>query len=153
VKELKFKSYDDMLNDLERQMKRVSDDILTHMFRMSSASGEVWSPRVDVYETAKAVVIKVCVAGLDPANLELTLSGDNRFLTLRGVRLDGDDDKCERIRYHQLEVYYGAFERIVSMPPDVPLDRDSLAATYKDGFMKVTLPKRQSALSKKIEIE
>jgi len=153
VKELTFKSYDDMLNDLERQMKRVSDDILTHMFRMSSASGEVWSPRVDVYETATAVVVKVCVAGLDPANLELTLSGDNRFLTLRGVRIDQDDDKIDRIRYHQLEVYYGPFERVVSMPPDVPLDRDRLAATYKDGFMKVVLPKRQGKSTRVIEIE
>jgi HSP20 family protein len=153
VKELTFKSYDDMLNDLERQMKRVSDDILTHMFRMSSASGEVWSPRVDVYETADAVVVKVCVAGLDPANLELALTADNRFLTLRGVRIDQDSDKVDRIRYHQLEVYYGPFERIVSMPPGIPLDHDALTATYKDGFMKVVLPKKKRPSSRTIEIE
>ncbi len=53
-----FKSYDDMIEDLEREMRRVSDDILLHMFRMSSASGEVWSPRVDVYETADTVVVR-----------------------------------------------------------------------------------------------
>ncbi len=147
------KSYDDMLEELEREMRRVSDDILLQMFRISSMSGEVWAPRVDLYERSDAVVVKVCVAGLEPDHMELSLSGDNRFLTLRGVRAEHDDDKDQRVRYHQLEVYYGPFERVVSLPADVPVDRDRLAATYKDGFLKVVLPKLQQTAPKKIEIE
>jgi len=147
-----FKSYDDIVEELEREMRRVSDDLLLQMFRMSSMSGEVWAPRVDVYETNNSVVVKVCVAGLDPGNMELTLSSDNRFLTLRGARVEQDEDKPERIRYHQLEVYYGAFERVVSLPSEVALDRDKLTATYKDGFLKVVLPKQQQLGTRKIEI-
>jgi len=148
-----FKSYDEMLEELEREMRRVSDDMLLQMFRISSASGDVWSPRVDVYETSDAVVVKVCAAGLEPGQIELTISGDGRFLTLRGVRVEQDDDKSQRIRYHQLEVYYGSFERVVSLPLEVALDRDRLTANYKDGFLKVTLPKLQQSTPKKIEIE
>lgn len=148
-----FKSYDDMLEEMEREMRRVSDDILLQMFRISSMSGEVWAPRVDVYEIADAVVIKVCVAGLEPSQMELTLSADSRFLTLRGVRTEQDDDKSCRIRYHQLEVYYGPFERVVSLPAEVPVDREKLTATYKDGFLKVVLPKLKQSGAKKIEIE
>lgn len=148
-----FKSYDEMLEELEREMRRVSDDMLLQMFRISSASGDVWSPRVDVYETSDAVVVKVCAAGLEPGQIELTISGDGRFLTLRGVRVEQDDDKSQRIRYHQLEVYYGSFERVVSLPMEVALDRDKLTANYKDGFLKVTLPKLQQSTPKKIEIE
>jgi HSP20 family protein len=148
-----YKSYDEMLEELEREMRRVSDDILLQMFRVSSMSGEVWAPRVDLYETDSAVVVKVCVAGLEPSQMDLTLSGDNRFLTLRGVRVEQDDDKADRIRYHQLEVYYGPFERIVSLPADVPVDRDKLNATYRDGFLKVVLPKLRQIGSKKIEVE
>lgn len=148
-----FKSYDDMLEELEREMRRVSDDMLLQMFRVSSTSGEVWSPRVDVYETADAVVVKVCAAGLEPGQIELSISGDGKFLTLRGVRVEFDDDKSQRIRYHQLEIYYGPFERIISLPAEVKFDRNKLAANYKDGFLKVTLPKLDQLQPKRIEIE
>ena len=148
-----YKSYDDMLEELEREMRRVSDDMLLQMFRVSGMAGDLWTPRVDVYETMEDVVVKVCAAGLDPDQMELTISADNRFLTLRGVRAERDDDKSARIRYYQLEVYYGPFERIVALPTDVPIDRDALTATYKDGFLKVKLPKKQLLKSTKIEIE
>lgn len=149
-----YKSYDEMLEELEREMRRVSDDVLLHMFRISSASGEVWSPRVDVYETVDSVVVKVCAAGLDPNQMELSISGDNRFVTLRGVRIEVDEDKTDRIRYHQLEIYYGPFERIIALPPDIAVDREHLVAAYKDGFLKVVLPKLDpSRVVKKINIE
>lgn len=148
-----FKSYDEMLEELEREMRRVSDDMLLQMFRISSTSGEVWSPRVDVYETADAVVVKVCAAGLEPGQIELSISGDGKFLTLRGVRVELDDDKSQRIRYHQLEIYYGPFERIISLPAEVKFDRNKLTANYKDGFLKVTLPKLEQSQPKRIEIE
>lgn len=93
------------------------------------------------------------MAGLEPNQIELTLSVDGRFLTLRGARVEQDDDKAERIRYHQLEVYYGGFERAVPLPAEVPVDRDKLTATYKDGFLKVVLPKLQQSVPMKIEIE
>jgi HSP20 family protein len=148
-----FKSYDDMVEELEREMRRASDDLLLQMFRMSSMSGEVWAPRVDVYETTDSVVVKVCVAGLEPGQMELTLSSDNRFLTLRGVRAEQDDDKPERIRYHQLEVYYGPFERVVALPAESSLDRDKLTAVYKEGFLKIVLPKQRQLGARKIDIE
>jgi len=149
-----FKSYDEMLEELEREMRRVSDDMLLQVFRVSGMAGELWTPRVDVYETARNVVVKVAAAGLAPDQMELAISSDNKFLTMRGLRVEQDDDKCDRIRYYQLEVYYGPFERIVALPVEVSIDRDKLTATYKDGFLKVVLPKKQPrAISARIEIE
>ena len=148
-----YRSHDDILEEMEQEMRRVSDDILLQMFRISTMSGEVWAPRVDIYETAGAVVIKVCIAGLAAEEVELTLSSDNRFLTLRGVRVEQDEDKADRVRYHQLEVYYGPFERVVPLPTEAPVDRDKLGATYKDGFLKVVLPKIAQLPPAKIEIQ
>lgn len=149
-----FKSYDEMLEELEREMRRMSDDMLLQVFRVSGMTGELWTPRVDVYETADEVVVKVCAAGLAPDQMELSISPDSKFLTLRGVRTEQDDDKSDRIRYYQLEVYYGPFERIVPLPADVSVDRDQLSATYKDGFLKVVLPKQKpERIGKKIEIQ
>ena len=149
---MKFRAYD-VLEELENQMSRVSDDILLQMFRMSSSSGEVWSPRVDVYETDESVVVKVCVAGLEPGRMELILSSDEKFLSLRGLRAETDEDRSCRTRYHQLEVYYGPFERVVALPVDISIDRENLSATYKDGFLKVVLPKKGRISVKKIEID
>ncbi len=148
-----YKSYDEMLEEMEHEMRRITDDVLLQMFRVSSMSGEVWAPRADVYETSDAVVIKVCVAGLDPEQMELVLSGDNKFLTFRGQRIEQDEDKGSRIRYHQLEVYYGPFERVILLPPEIPVDRDNLSATYKDGFLKVTLPKLQKRTRIQVQFE
>ena len=148
-----FRSYDDMLEEFEREMRRVSDDMLLQMFRVSGAPGEVWAPRVDVYETANDVVVKVCVAGLEPDNMELMISADNRSLTLRGIRGEQDEDKDSRTRYHQLEIYYGPFERVVALPAEVSLDREQLTAAYSDGFLKVVLPKRPHLGAKKIDID
>lgn len=149
---MKYRAYD-VLEELENQMARVSDDVLLQMFRMSSSSGEVWSPRVDVYETDDSVVVKVCVAGLEPGRMELILSSDGKFLSLRGVRAETDEDRACRTRYHQLEVYYGPFERVVSLPAEIPIDRENLSATYKDGFLKVVLPKKTTSQVNKIKID
>lgn len=148
-----FKSYDEILKELELEMKRISDDMLLQMFRISGTSGEIWSPRVDVYETNESIIVKVCAAGLDPDRVELTLSSDSKFLCLRGVRVENDEDKPQRLRYYQLEVYYGPFERIVALPADIQVDREKLTAAYKDGFLKVTLPKLKHNKSLKIEIK
>lgn len=149
-----FKSYDEMLEELEREMRRVSDDMLLQVFRVSGMAGELWTPRVDVYETAENVVVKVCAAGLAPDQMELAISSDNRFLTMRGLRVEQDDDKADRIRYYQLEVYYGPFERIIALPAEVRVYRDKLTAAYKDGFLKVVLPKKEPARdARSIDIE
>ena len=76
-----FRSYDDMLEEFEREMRRVSDDMLLQMFRVSGGAGDIWAPRVDVYETNESVVVKVCVAGLDPDHIELTSGSANIMRT------------------------------------------------------------------------
>ena len=149
-----YKSYDEMLEELEREMRRVSDDVLLHMFRISSTSGEVWSPRMDVYETTQSVVVKVCAAGLDPDQIELTISGDNRFITLRGVRVE-----TTRIR-RTGSVTISWKSIMVRSSGSSPCrwisrsTRDMLSAAYRDGFLKIVLPKLQQARPiKKIDIE
>lgn len=147
-----FKSYEDMLEELEREMRRISDDMLLQMFRLPGAAGEVWTPRVDVYETNDQLVVKVCAAGVNPDEVDVSLSADNRFLTIRGIRGEGNIERRGVVRYYQLEVYYGPFERIIPLPTEVKIDRDRLKATYKDGFLVITLAKKTQAESRSVEI-
>jgi len=140
---MKFKSYEDMLEELEREMRRISDDMLLQMFRLPGAASEIWTPRVDVYETRDTLVVKICAAGIKPDQVEILLSADDRFLTIRGVRTEDNKDRGGLVRYYQLEVYYGPFERIIALPVDVKIDRDKLKATYEDGYLIISLPKKQ----------
>jgi len=138
-----FKSYEEMIEEFEREMRRLSDEMLLQMFRLPPGHAEVWAPRVDVYETEEDIVVKVCAAGVDPSDMEITLSSDSKFLTIRGVRGECERDRRGRIRYYQLEVYYGPFQRIIALPAEIRIDRDRLNATYSDGFLIITLPKLQ----------
>ena len=135
-----FKSYDDMIEEFEREMQRLSDDML-QIFRLPPGTGKVWAPRVDVYETEEALVVRVCAAGVKISDIEVSLSSDGKFLSISGVRTEGEGNRRGIKRYYQLEVYYGPFHRIVSLPTEVRIDRDSLKATYSNGFVNVILPK------------
>jgi len=135
------RAQDDIFNQLEREMRRLSDEALMQMFRLPGVTQEVWAPRVDVYETEDELVVKVCAAGIKPSEVDISLSPDGRHLTMRGTRTEDYKEKNVRRRYHQLEVYYGPFERVINLPGDIDIDRERLRATYKDGFLKIVLPK------------
>jgi HSP20 family protein len=46
--------------------------------------------------------------------------------------------------FHQMEVYLGPFERTVPLPSHLHLDRDTIQAVFRDGFLNITLPKLQT---------
>lgn len=100
-----------------------------------------WVPPVDVYETQDTVVVKISAAGVRRENLNLTLTADNRHLMIQGVREDDLEARRQAVRYHQLEIYTGPFERLVSLPPVSGFEMEKLNAVSRDGFIIVTLPK------------
>jgi HSP20 family protein len=102
----------------------------------------VWSPPTDVFETEKAYVVRVEVAGMRQQDFSIQL--ENNLLTISGSR----PDTPERRAYHQMEVRFGEFGTVVGLPGPVDLDRSS--AEYEDGFLTVTLPK---ALPARIKIQ
>lgn len=116
-------------------MRRLPDDI----FDMFNISNDVWSPKIDIYETVDLLVIKVAVSGLDPKNIELTLSDDNYSLNIKGIRSEDSND--EKINYHQLEIYYGMFERTIDLPHNVLIDRNNIKAKYENGMLIVNIQK------------
>lgn len=104
--------------------------------------GEVWSPNVNLYETDAAYVVCVDLAGVDKDKIDLEMA--DQKLTLRGTR---QVPMCEappgqesvRVRVHLMEIDHGAFTREVEIPEDV--QRDKVAATYRNGMLWIELPK------------
>ena len=105
-----------------------------------------WVPACDIYETDKAIVVKAELPGLKKE--EVFVSIENNVLMLRGERKFSDEVKREN--FHRVERTYGAFLRSFTLPTFI--DTTKILAEFKDGILMVTLPKREEAKPKQIEV-
>ena len=115
-------------------------------FRLPAAEG-VWAPSVDVSETGKEVIVRAELAGIDPKDIDVSVHGD--VLTLRGERKQEKEEKGENL--HRVERSYGSFSRSIQLPAEV--DAGKVNATYRNGVLKINLPKTRAAAVKKIEVK
>ena len=104
-------------------------------------------PAFDISETEKEYVISGVIPGMDAKDLDITLL--DGCLTVKGEKKQEKEEKNEN--YHRVERHYGSFERSFRIPEKVKTDR--LDATYKDGILKLTLPKDEVSEAKKIEVK
>lgn len=149
-----FKDYEDLIKQMEFEMRRASAEAMRCMLELPENAQEFWLPRADVYETETDLVVRVEAAGVSRESLNVSMSADRRILTIRGTRMERCVDDGKKIRYYQLEVYFGTFERDISLPRDVPVDSSGITATYRDGFLIVTMPKvPEQEISRTIPIE
>lgn len=102
-----------------------------------------WIPLADVYQTESEYVVAIDLPGIDRAALEINLDEDK--LSIRGERV------IENEAQHRKERPRGRFLRKFSVPPTV--DQAAIAAEYKDGVLRVRLPKLKEQKSRKVEIK
>ncbi len=141
-----WREYRDLLRQMEFDMQRFTEDALTTFLEHPGIVNRFWQPAADVHETDLGMVVKLELAGVTVSDVNVSLSGDGRTLAVSGVRSEHRDERLERTGCHQLEIYFGPFERSFAVPPDLEVDRDSISATLKDGFLTVTLPRRKRAV-------
>jgi len=110
------------------------------------ALGGSWAPVVDIYEQEGNIVLKAEIPGIDPKDVDIRV--ENNTLTLRGERKL--DNEIKREAYHRVERSYGSFTRSFTLPNVV--DQEKIKAEYKDGLLRLTLPKREEAKPKQISI-
>ena len=110
-------------------------------------STTAWNPSVDIFENDNEVVIKAELPGMNPKDIDVRL--ENNVLMLKGERQFEKETKEEN--YHRIEREYGSFSRSFALPTAV--NGDSVTAEYKDGVLKITLPKREETKPKPIKIE
>jgi HSP20 family protein len=108
--------------------------------------GDRWQPDVDVFETEKAVVVRVELAGVRGDDLRVSVDGE--ALRISGVRMAPEPVEMQRL--HQMEIATGPFERCLPIP--IAFQREGVSAQLADGFLTVTLPKR-AQVQRSIEIE
>lgn len=134
------------LGAMQRQMNRLFEDFFTEPFGFLGGR-ELWGPALDVAETETAVHVHVEVPGVDPKKIEISVAGNE--LTLRGEKSEEKEEEGKA--WHRVERRYGSFVRTVSLP--APVDAGHVEATARDGVLTITLPKREEARPRRIEVK
>jgi HSP20 family protein len=105
-----------------------------------------WTPAVDVIEDKEKIVVRAEVPGMKREDIGIEYS--DGILTFRGER--AFEKTSEERNYHRIERSYGSFVRTFTLPRGV--DHEKIAAEYRDGVLEITVPKREEAKAKRIEI-
>jgi HSP20 family protein len=126
-------------SDSLRRVWHISEDFQdpvtdTSRWRITSRP-HAWRPPTDVFEIEGAIIVRVEVAGMRES--DFTISLVERNLTVRGIR----QDTAERRAYHQMEIAFGEFTTEVEL--SLPVMTEKVEATYRDGFLRITLPLAQ----------
>ncbi|KKP89342.1 MAG: Heat shock protein Hsp20 [Parcubacteria group bacterium GW2011_GWA2_36_10] len=104
-------------------------------------------PAIDVYENKDNVVVEATLAGIKPANINISVKDD--VFTIEGQR--EETSEIEEKNYYRKEVRTGSFHRSVILPASVQADASE--AIFENGLLKVTLPKEERQGTKNIKIE
>lgn len=107
------------------------------------------APVVDIAENETAYRITAELPGLEPKDVELSISGDT--LVMRGEKREEKEHKDKD--YYTSERVYGSFQRSFALPDGI--DRDNIAADLAKGVLTITLPKTAEAQkpAQKIEVK
>ncbi len=125
---------------------RLFQDSLSRLF--SEPASRPWSPAVDIFETENDLVLKADLPDVDPKNVGIQL--ENHTLTLKGERKFESEEKTQK-GFHRIERSYGKFVRAFSLPDTV--EGEKVKADYKNGVLTITLPKKEVAKPRSINIE
>lgn len=116
----------------------LSDNAFDSSDSFSTQEGQL---SCDVYQDENNVIVKSAMAGVDPKNLHISVSGD--LLTVRGYR--ELDEEIKEKNYYCREVYWGSFSRSIVLPQEV--DQNKVKATLKKGILTIMLPKKYKSTS------
>lgn len=139
--------------EMDQMQKRMSSLLNWEPFRVGNGHEETltvaeWTPNVDIVEDEKEFLIKADLPDMKREEVKVTV--DDNVLTMSGERRHEKEEKNKR--YHRVECEYGSFTRSFTLPPGTLGDK--VSAEFKDGVLRVHLPKdAKSAAGKSVEIK
>lgn len=106
----------------------------------------LYRPATDIFETDDAVVLELELPGVTRDSVDVSL--ENRVLTIRGRT-----PQRERQGWQQIYAEYGEgdYERVFSLSEEI--DRDKIQASFKNGVLRLELPKVDTAKTRRINVK
>lgn len=142
---VRWNPFRDMIN-MRNEFDRLFDEVMDAP-RLRWQEPTNWGLALDVVENEDNFLIKASVPGVNPDDLDITIS-DN-VLTIKGELKE--DQTVEQDRYHLRERRFGTFARSVTLP--VPVNADEIDATYEHGILSLNVPKAEEIKPKRISIK
>ena len=142
---VRWNPFRDMVN-MRSEFDRLFDEVMDAP-RLRWQEPTNWGLALDVVEDEENFMIKASVPGVDPNDLDITIT-DN-VLTIKGEIKE--DETVEQERYHLRERRFGTFARSVTLP--VPVNADAIEATYEHGILNLYVPKTEEIKPKRIAIK
>jgi len=104
-------------------------------------------PPMDIYETEDNLVVVMEIAGVRGEDIQVLF--EKGLLAISGTRTEFSPSP--KTQLHQMEIDYGYFERTLRVP--FPLNVDEIKASYREGFLMVTVPKKKESVSRAVEVK
>ena len=140
----RFNPFEDLTtlrNQFDRMLARLNPEFDEELLNTP------WAPPADVIETKDAITIKVELPGFNEKDIHVEM--ENGVVTLLGERKLFKE--LPEKGYRQIERFYGKFVRNFVLPPNVEFNK--ITATYTNGLLELTLPKKEEAKPKTIHVE
>jgi len=142
---VKWEPFRDLMA-MQDRMSRVIDQTLSRIWKEEVMQG-TWSPPVDIVEKENDVVIKIDLPDVNQNEIDIRV--EESTLIIQGERKFIKESADEK--YIQIERPYGTFRRTFTVPSRI--DQEGIKASYKDGVLRVVLPKREEIQPKQIVVE
>ena len=142
---VRFHPFLDDFQALQERLNRIFSDSGIRRWGGEETMGN-WAPLCDIYEEGDNIVVKAELPGVNRDEIDVQV--ENNVLTLRGERKREQDVKSDNL--YRTERYYGTFSRSFTLP--VSVDRERIKAEYRDGVLRVTLPKVEAAKPRRIQV-
>jgi HSP20 family protein len=142
---VKWEPFRDLMT-MQDRMTRLIDETLSRIWKEEVRQG-VWSPPVDILERGDEVILKVDLPEVNQN--EIDIRTEENTLIIEGERKFVKESSEEN--YIQIERPYGTFRRTFSIPRAI--HQEGIRASYKDGVLRVVLPRKREAQPKQIVVE
>ncbi len=130
------------MESLRHQMDRMFDE-LAGMNRQTSPN---WTPAIEIQDREECLVLRAEIPGVEAKDLDIqvareavAISGEHRY-----------ENKAQEQGFFKTELRYGSFQRTIPLP--VAVENNQVQAEFKDGILKLTLPKAQEAKHKVVKV-
>jgi len=125
---------------------RQFEDAFTRYFTEPQGN-RPWAPAVDIYETENGLVLKADLPDVELSDIDVRV--ENLTLTIAGERKFEQRDNNKG--FHRVERNYGKFARSFAVPNT--FDTEHINASFKNGVLTLTLPKKEAAKPRQIKVQ